>query len=223
MGQPKISLKELASVKRNHTETNDDYLNRFRLLKARCLTQVPEHELVEMAADERNQEFDIAFGDVETKEVDIAKLRSGPPYTCRSLRPSYGNNPVEPINERYVPKTYTFDVTKWNEIYDLLVADGQVVTPKDFKNPTTKSTLEKRDLVHKGLNEGRLKFGDKPKPQMQVDSDPLKDASMMYTDIGGCNMVEAIIDVVENLSVEAEVEAKADVIECHKEKLSVNS
>jgi hypothetical protein len=50
MGQSKISLKELASVKRNHTESIDDYLNRFRLLKARCFTQVPEHELVEMAA-----------------------------------------------------------------------------------------------------------------------------------------------------------------------------
>ena len=27
-----------------------DYLNKFRLLKARCFTQVVEHELVEMAA-----------------------------------------------------------------------------------------------------------------------------------------------------------------------------
>lgn len=27
----------------------DDYLNRFRLLKVRCFTQVPEHKLVEMA------------------------------------------------------------------------------------------------------------------------------------------------------------------------------
>jgi hypothetical protein len=44
---------------------------------------------------------------------------------------------------------------------------------------------------------------------MQVDSDPLKEASMMYTDIVGCNMVEAIIDAVE-----AEVEAEADVVEC---------
>jgi len=50
MGQSKLSLKELASVKRNSTESMDDYLNRFRLLKARCFTQVPEHELVEMAA-----------------------------------------------------------------------------------------------------------------------------------------------------------------------------
>ena len=38
MGQSKISQKELASVKRNSTESIDDYLNRFRLLKARCFT-----------------------------------------------------------------------------------------------------------------------------------------------------------------------------------------
>ena len=50
MGQMKISPKELASIKRKFTEPIDDYLNRFRLLKARCFTQVPEYELVEMAA-----------------------------------------------------------------------------------------------------------------------------------------------------------------------------
>ena len=50
MGQSKISLKELASVRRKMHESTDDYLNRFRLLKARCFTVVPEHELVEMAA-----------------------------------------------------------------------------------------------------------------------------------------------------------------------------
>ncbi|PNX56297.1 hypothetical protein L195_g049808 [Trifolium pratense] len=49
MGQSKISLKELASVRRKASESIDDYLHRFRLLKARCFTQVPEHELVEMA------------------------------------------------------------------------------------------------------------------------------------------------------------------------------
>ena len=50
MGQSKISLKELESGKRSSTESIDDYINRFRLLKARCFTQVPEHELVKMAA-----------------------------------------------------------------------------------------------------------------------------------------------------------------------------
>jgi len=66
-----------------------------------------------------------------------------------------------------------------------------------------------KDLVQKGLNEGRLKFRNKPMPQMQVDNDPLKDV-----DIAGCNIVDAIIDVVENMSVEAKVEAEADVVEC---------
>jgi hypothetical protein len=50
MGQSKISRKELASVKRKPTESIDDYLNRLRLLKAKCFIQVHEHELVEMAA-----------------------------------------------------------------------------------------------------------------------------------------------------------------------------
>jgi len=132
MGQPKIILKELASVKRNSTESIDDHLKRFKLLKERCFTQVPKHELVEMAvggidystkkkldtqhlrdmaeladrvrhverikaekartqklhkrekiayirSNESSQNFDIAFGDVETKEVDIAELKPGPP------------------------------------------------------------------------------------------------------------------------------------------------
>jgi hypothetical protein len=48
MGQSNISLKKLASVRRRTTESIDDYLNIFRLLKARCFTQVPEHEFVEM-------------------------------------------------------------------------------------------------------------------------------------------------------------------------------
>lgn len=49
MGQTKISLKELANVRRKFTEPIDDYLNRFRILKAMYFTQVPEHELIEMA------------------------------------------------------------------------------------------------------------------------------------------------------------------------------
>jgi len=50
MGQSMIRIKELASVRRRTTESIDDYLIRFILLKAKCFTQVPEHELVEMAA-----------------------------------------------------------------------------------------------------------------------------------------------------------------------------
>lgn len=51
MSYSKISLKELASVRRKPHKSIDDYLNKFRLLKAMCFTQVPEHELVEMVVE----------------------------------------------------------------------------------------------------------------------------------------------------------------------------
>jgi hypothetical protein len=183
MGQTKISLKELASVRRKAPESIDDYLNRFRLLKARCFTQIPEHELVEMAAGgldysirkkldtqylrdmsqladrvrqverlkaekartskfqkkekiayietyDSDNDYDIDYGDVQGNEIDVAELKPGPPYTCKLLRPSNGKNPVEPKNDKYVAKTYTFDITKCDEIFYLLVADGQIILPK---------------------------------------------------------------------------------------------
>jgi len=51
------------------------------------------------------------------------------------LRPSNGKNPEEPKNDKYLPKTYTFDVTKCEEIFDLLVADGIILVPKNLKVP----------------------------------------------------------------------------------------
>jgi hypothetical protein len=48
--------------------------------------------------------------------------------------------------------------------------------------------------VQKALNEGILKFGDKTKPQIQVDVDPMKYVDVMYTKVADCNVVEAIVD-----------------------------
>jgi len=69
------------------------------------------------------------------------------------------------------------------------------------------------DLVQRGLNDGRLRFGDKAKPQMQVDGDSLKDIDAMYTEVASCNVVEAIADAVE---------AKKDVVECQIVEVSRN-
>lgn len=56
------------------------------------------------------------------------------------------------------------------------------------------------------MNQGKLKFGDKTKPHMQVDVDALKDVDAMYTQVVGCNVVEAIIvDAVEKRYVEEKV------------------
>ena len=50
-GHSKISLVELSNIKRRLAKSIDDYLNRPRSLKARCFTQVPEHERVQMATE----------------------------------------------------------------------------------------------------------------------------------------------------------------------------
>ncbi|KEH15141.1 hypothetical protein MTR_2063s0010, partial [Medicago truncatula] len=99
----------------------------------------------------------------------------------------------------------------------------KVLRPSDGKNPVKNKmidTLPKLtrsiDLVQRGLNEGRLGFGDKAKPQMQVDGDLLKDVDAMYTEVASCNVVEAIADAIEKLSVEA----KDDIVECQMVEVS---
>ena len=229
MGQSKISLKELASVRRKTSESIDDYLNRFRLLKARCFTQVSEHELVEMAAggidysilkkldtqylrdmaqladrvrqverlkteksraskfskkekvayvdaNDDDPGFSLNLDDVKNIEVNLAELKPGPLFTCKVLRPSNGKNLEEPINEKYSSKTYSSDVTKSNEIFDLLVNECIIIVLKVLKIPPIEQQRKKgfckfhgylghntsrcascRDSVQKALDEGRLK------------------------------------------------------------------
>ncbi|XP_050915742.1 uncharacterized protein LOC127130822 [Lathyrus oleraceus] len=186
MGQSKISLKELASVKRKVVKLVDYYLNRFRLLKARRFTQVPEHELVKMTAGgldysikkkldtqylrdmaqladgvrciERSKAEKFKAGRyhkkekvsyiavegvssndediIDRSEVNMVELKLVPPYVCKVLKPSNGESLVEPEKtNKYVAKTYTFYVSKCDEIFDLLVKDGQIIVPQDLKDP----------------------------------------------------------------------------------------
>ncbi|XP_050919338.1 uncharacterized protein LOC127136868 [Lathyrus oleraceus] len=243
MGQTKISLKELASIKRKFIEPIDDYLNRFGLFKARCFTQVPEHELVEMAVggldysirkkldiqylrdmtqladrvrwleclkeengrENKNKRITYVYfsnddegscngpSDFDKNEINLAELKQGPPYACKVLAPSNGKKPIEPKkNDKFPKKTYTFDVTKCDEIFDLLVKDGQMIVPPGAKVPLLEQRKKRgfckyhsflchktsqcfifRDLVQNAIQEGRLMFGDKPRSQMKIDSDPL--------------------------------------------------
>src|SRR3954470_17032800 len=271
MGQTKISLKELASVKRKFAETIDDYLNRFRLLKSRCFTTVPEHELVEMAAGgldysirkkldtqylrdmaqladrvrqverlkaekaranksykkervayvEAENVDDESFNDSyspEEVEINLAELKEAPPYACKLLNPANGKNPVEnDKNDRFPKKTYTFDITKCDEIFDLLVKDGQMILPPNSKIPPLEQRKKRgfckyhgflghktsqcflfRDLIQNAINDGRLKFADKTKSHMRVDTNPLNIADASLCEVEDINMVEVSeIEVAE--------------------------
>jgi len=91
-------------------------------------------------------------------------------------------NPEEPKNDIYASKTYTSDVTKCDEIFDLLVNEGIIVVPKGLKLPPLKQRQTRgfckfhgflghntsccgffKDSMQNVLDEGRLKFEDKSK------------------------------------------------------------
>jgi len=124
------------------------------------------------------------------------------------MKPSNWKNPEEPKNDKFVSKTYTFDVTKCDEIFDLLVKEGIMIVPNGLKLPPLEQRQKRgyckfhcnfghqasrcvvfKDSVQKALNEGRLIFGDKLKQPMQVD-DPLVRSDSMYLEVAGLNMVE---------------------------------
>lgn len=88
-------------------------------------------------------------------------------------------NPIEPNkNDKFVTKTYTFDITNYDEIFDLLITDEQIIVPSGLKNLPLEQRKKRgffkycnflghktpqcvlfRDLVQKALKEGRLLFG----------------------------------------------------------------
>ncbi|XP_050896651.1 uncharacterized protein LOC127103431 [Lathyrus oleraceus] len=268
MGQSKVSLKELARIKRKVDESVDQYLNKFRLLKARCFTQVPEHELVEMVvggldysirkkmdtqylrdmaqlADrvrrierlkaekskvgryhkkEKVSYIAVEGGSsddediIDKSEVNMEELKPEPSYACKVLKPSNGKNPLgAERTDKYVAKTYTFDVSKCDEIFDLLVKDGQIIVPQGLKDPPleqkkkmgfckfhnflghkTHQCVLFRDLVLKALKEERFQFGERPK--MQVDYDPLKVEEALYAEPPECMMVDTNNGLIEVLN-----------------------
>ena len=86
-------------------------------------------------------------------------------------------NPIETEekNDKYPKKTYTFDVTKYDEIFYLLVKDGQMIVPLNAKIPpleqqkkrgfckyhnflghTTSQCFLFRDLILNAIKDGRL-------------------------------------------------------------------
>ncbi|XP_050897107.1 uncharacterized protein LOC127103915 [Lathyrus oleraceus] len=94
-------------------------------------------------------------------EIDVAELKPGSTYECRSLIPAQGKNPVED-NPKFPSKTYTFYVTKCEEIFDL-------------------------DLVQKAIQEGMLKFVGR---RMKINADPLHQEEALFVEPVEINMVE---------------------------------
>lgn len=101
-------------------------------------------------------------------------------------------------------------MTKCNEIFDSLVKDGQIIVPLGAKMSSLEQRKKRgfckyhnflghktsqyflfRDLMHNAIKDRRLKFGDKGKSQMKIDSNPLQVTDAHYTEPTDVNMIEA--------------------------------
>jgi hypothetical protein len=97
-------------------------------------------------------------------------------------------------------------VSKCEEIFDLLVKDGQILVPPNVKSPpleqlqkigfckfrnylghTTSQCFLFRDLIQKSLQEGRLKFAAR---KMKIDASSLKQEEALFAKLVKINMVE---------------------------------
>lgn len=156
---------------------------------------------------------EVEYSHVEGSEVDVAELKPSPPYVFYFLTPVNGKNPAKPKeNDKFPKKTYTFDVTKCDEVFYLLVSDGQELVPPVPKVPPLEQRKKQgfckyhnflghktsqcflfKDLLQNALNEGRIKFS-KGKAPVKIDSDPLQVVDASYVEPVVVNMVEITED-----------------------------
>lgn len=77
----------------------------------------------------------------------MAELKPRPSHVWKLLKSLNGKNPVEPSkNEIFVAKTYTFDIKKCEQIFDLLVTDGQIIVLQGLKTPPLEQRKKERSL-----------------------------------------------------------------------------
>ncbi|RYR26745.1 hypothetical protein Ahy_B02g061050 [Arachis hypogaea] len=155
--------------------------------KSRPFTQKEKVAYVTMESSEEELDFET--------EIDLAELKKGPPYVC-SLLKKLSSSEKSNDSKLKSGKKYSFDISKSNQIFDVLLKDKQLVLPegrillsvKDLKGKpyfkfhqatshSTNSCVRFRDLIQEAIMEGRLKFED-GKKEMKVDVDPFEvDAS----------------------------------------------
>lgn len=102
-----------------------------------------------------------------------------------------GKKPIEPKNENFITKTYTFYVTKCDDTFYLLVSNDQIVIPRGLKDVPLKQRKKKgfckfhkfldnktsqcilfRDLFQNTLKDERLKFAEKLKSRPEGEHGP---------------------------------------------------
>ena len=157
-------------------------------------------------------ELDEEEREPESSKVHVVELKLGPPYVCTSLKPVKGKEKANGST------CYSFNITKAEQIFDVLLKDKQIVIPDGKKLPSlnelkgqkfckfyqirghiTNICVRFRDLIQKAVKEGRLKFEEK-EVTMKVDTNPFKFSSSLAKPIFiSANIAGVEADYVANV------------------------
>ncbi|KAK1647133.1 hypothetical protein QYE76_064938 [Lolium multiflorum] len=193
-------IADLAQLRQKRGETVTEYIQRFRNLRNRCYSvRITEKEAVELAvAGLATQLKDMASqADYPSLAHMVQKLshmnsatptlaewtRGGTPVACKWVKPP---GP---------PRGFDFDVTKTEQIFDLLLKEKQLTVPEGLKFPTAKELNGKpyckfhnslshatndcrvwRQHIQAAIEKGRLIFNQYA---MKVDTQPFPAVNMV--------------------------------------------
>ena len=75
-----------------------------------------------MESDEEEDDFNSS--EINLAKVKVTQLQAGPSYVYASLKPVKGREKANSSN-----KSYSFNITKADQIFDVLLKDKQIILP----------------------------------------------------------------------------------------------
>ncbi|KAK1684583.1 hypothetical protein QYE76_045431 [Lolium multiflorum] len=213
-------IADLAQVRQKRGETVSEYIQRFRTVRNRCYSvHVSEKEAVELAVVGLSSSIkDVASqADYPSLAHMVQKLsayeqRHPDVYQDKFKRVV---TMVDAGEDEGPPRGFDFDVTKTEQIFDLLLAEKHIKIPEGHKVPTVQELNGKpyckwhntfthttndcrvwRQQIQMAIENGRLIFNQYA---MKVDTHPFPAVNMVeFTHLGGCQPdFSANINMVE--------------------------
>ncbi|XP_059623179.1 uncharacterized protein LOC132266344 [Cornus florida] len=140
----------------------------------------------EVYTTETEWEFEVNVAELNIKKAYTCKALTKPKSATANLQAAFGSKWKGADSS----KSYSFDISKAEQIFDLLMADKQLIFTAGHKIPSASEMAEKeyckfhnswkhstnncvifRNIVQKAIEDGRLKFPEKSEV-MGVDGNP---------------------------------------------------
>ncbi|XP_059659104.1 uncharacterized protein LOC132305484 [Cornus florida] len=211
--EAEATLADISRLTQLPSESVETFIARFKKAKLKCQVSLPEPEYIKLALNDLDIEHRKRFDGVEFQDLfDLVNRDSryekilkeekerrntskGTYYKDPNYELTTGGSSTSISTPKKGPadigKSYSFDLSKTDQIFDHLLANKMISLPKGHKIPSTNDLKGKeyckhhnswnhatndrtilRGLLQKAIDEGTLKFPEKTSETMKVDTNP---------------------------------------------------